>query len=295
MYTAIPGDWAANAVGGFKIHDPLRPWTTNFHIVTDILLDSLRKRGISNQFLRGRIGRCIECCNSKSLGYSEDVFRNLQHRVGPSQTQVTPTDEEVVECLRCCQGELMEAHFISPFHQKQDHIGVAVAEYLLRQRKYGVLERVLGNDGPFYRLDEIEFGSVARLLAQHGFARLLEILIGSEYGSKIASIDSGETSSTSADPIFLVAARRELPNMEVIRLLVEKVKVNVNAKSRTGGEMSAANFYGLSLDEDDAVQTGLNTALHELAKGLHWWHVAQVKLPWKWLRLWPRKHLPRRR
>lgn len=59
------------------------------------------------------------------------------------------------------------------------------------------------------------------------------------------------------------AVERELPNMEVVRLLVEKFHVNVNA-------------FLYKHSEEDNKWMPKESALHHLAKGFHWWHVAQA-------------------
>ncbi|KAK2074367.1 hypothetical protein P8C59_008576 [Phyllachora maydis] len=97
-----------------------------------------------------------------------------------------------------------------------------------------------------------DVGDIARLLAQHGFASLLETLIHSRYGSQIPDDISGP--STPVDPIMVVACRRELPNMNVVRLLVRQAGVDVNARSRTGEEAFADINRPGEVYADDAVK-----------------------------------------
>ncbi|KXJ88131.1 ankyrin repeat-containing domain protein [Microdochium bolleyi] len=67
------------------------------------------------------------------------------------------------------------------------------------------------------------------------------------------------------EPLLVTACRRELPNMEVVRLLVEQFGVDINAVGGGGdprGSTSGKANIGAS-------------ALHVLATGGHWWQISQ--------------------
>lgn len=89
-------------------------------------------------------------------------------------------------------------------------------------------------------------------------------------------LSQNEVDSQPADPILFVACQRELPNMEVICLIVDTGHVNVNAQSRTRAESVAGLKARGWTDIEDEPDPGLNTALHELAMGRHWWGVRQA-------------------
>jgi hypothetical protein len=113
--------------------------------------------------------------------------------------------------------------------------------------------------------------AIASLLVKNGFAKLLGALINSKHGSQLQSESSA--SSASADPLLIVAVKRQLPNKDVVRLLVEKAQVDLNSRSRIGEEAYAAmDAPGFRYDVD-VTQPRLNTALHECAKGFSWWQV----------------------
>ncbi|KAF2231818.1 ankyrin [Viridothelium virens] len=65
------------------------------------------------------------------------------------------------------------------------------------------------------------------------------------------------------NPLIISACRREAPNMDVLRLLVEEKKVDVDAR------MVGRTYK-------DAVIPNGPTALHQLAGSTHWWHTAQA-------------------
>lgn len=78
------------------------------------------------------------------------------------------------------------------------------------------------------------------------------------------------------DPPVLVACQRELPNLHVVRLLVEQGGADINAHGRTG-ECEWEDDIERLFDQDGISRVaGQNTALHEAAKGRHWWHVEQA-------------------
>jgi len=92
-----------------------------------------------------------------------------------------------------------------------------------------------------------------KFLAKHGLADILETL-----GS--TSTDSGI-----GEPLLHTACRRDLPNMAVLGVLVEKFRVDVNAKSEAEEPE----------DEYEDAEPGGMSALHYLANGYHWWQAAQ--------------------
>jgi hypothetical protein len=72
---------------------------------------------------------------------------------------------------------------------------------------------------------------------------------------------------------LIVAVKKQLPNKDVMRLLVKKAQVDLNSRSRIGEEAYAAvDAPGVCYDVD-VTQPRLNTALHECAKGFNWWQV----------------------
>lgn len=99
-------------------------------------------------------------------------------------------------------------------------------EMLLRRGQYGVLEHILRDDGSSLPLLDSDVYDIVRLLAKHGFAKLLDTLIDSRHGIQLRSGTS--TSSKSGDPLLIIAIKRQLPKMDVVCLLVEKLQVDIN-------------------------------------------------------------------
>lgn len=73
------------------------------------------------------------------------------------------------------------------------------------------------------------------------------------------------------EPFLLVAVKRELPNMDTVRLLVEKFAVDVNELHYT---YPHGDDYDSDNDDDRVTSKGF--ALHFIARGNSWWHVHQA-------------------
>lgn len=66
-------------------------------------------------------------------------------------------------------------------------------------------------------------------------------------------------------PFLLEAVECELPNLDIVKLMIEKFHVDVN--ERTWGKLHTEDGNSLGYD---------NAALHSVAEGLHWWQVHQA-------------------
>ena len=71
----------------------------------------------------------------------------------------------------------------------------------------------------------------------------------------------------SLHPLLLTACERSTPNMDIIRLLVEQVGVNVNAQSYNSNPTN---------DRTSGRDPSGESALHVLVRGEQWWHVAEA-------------------
>ncbi|KAF4963551.1 hypothetical protein FSARC_8421 [Fusarium sarcochroum] len=103
----------------------------------------------------------------------------------------------------------------------------------------------------------IEGTPILQRFAEYGFYELLDDCCSPEEAARFDDIQwrweqAGSFPDQTLEPLLVAACRRSTPNLEVIRVLIEKKGVNINA-SRCDG----------------------TTALHVLAEGNHWWQVAQ--------------------
>lgn len=78
---------------------------------------------------------------------------------------------------------------------------------------------------------------------------------------------SNKSSDDHRQPFLLQAVHQEVPMLDMVRLLVEDLGVDVD---ELHGDYKKADDGGYELDSPK------DSALHSLAKGQHWWHVAQA-------------------
>lgn len=289
-----PSDWGVYAVGGLRRQDDGRPWTRpsrdlqhtldrflgepwgedSFRVASaqhtarlgesvDAIVKAMIDQGEGTQAVQDRIAKCVEHCEIKGLEYTKSCLAGLR-------VQSAATDNDVEECIQSSQLDLVK-RYGKRNDQPNNYVHVALVDLLLRRRRYDELERILRHDGSFRPLLKSDVFDIARLLVKNGFAKLLGVLLDSKYGAQVCA--EASTSSSSADPLLIIAVKRQLPNIDVVRLLVERAQVDLNARSRTGEEAYAdIDAPGVCYNHDVA-EPGLNTALHECAKGFNWWQV----------------------
>lgn len=153
----------------------------------------------------------------------------------------------------------------------------------LKERHYHLAQKYVELFPAGFHAATMEGGngqSTLHLLATHGFDRLLRSVgkTTAEHEFKHGRWSSAKDRSKpglghcntplepTLEPLLYLACKRHLPNMEVIKVLVEDLDVDVNGETwRIEGDGSS-----------DQETRGGYTALHHLALGTHWWHVAQA-------------------
>ncbi|KAL4813010.1 ankyrin repeat-containing domain protein [Aspergillus spinulosporus] len=77
-------------------------------------------------------------------------------------------------------------------------------------------------------------------------------------------------------PYLFAAAQRELPNLDVIKVIVEKFRADVNLVFIDGLQMEPEVHFSSKVDAGRQYKPG-DTILHYLAQGGHWWHQGAIK------------------
>ncbi|KAE8139934.1 ankyrin repeat-containing domain protein [Aspergillus pseudotamarii] len=77
-------------------------------------------------------------------------------------------------------------------------------------------------------------------------------------------------------PYLLIAAERKVPNLEVIKVIVEHFKADINVQFQPGIEIRPKLPFQSTIWLRRAYQPG-ESALHYLAKGGQWWHTKAVQ------------------
>ncbi|KAH7253300.1 ankyrin repeat-containing domain protein [Fusarium solani] len=158
-----------------------------------------------------------------------------------------------------------------------------LVSFLLARRKYFLVERLAHMGATFLPNRDKDWGLRSNLstLIRYGFSRLVDKIGTFEAESRLEKGDwhafgdktrpglwnaeggffASEKRHDSMEPFIMEAVRRQLPNMDVVRLLVEKFGVDVN-------EMSFPPVSAMDIEK--------SSALHLVAFGRAWWHVHQA-------------------
>jgi ankyrin repeat protein len=203
------------------------------------------------------------------------VREDLPEDQKPVTTSVTHFAERMVMTSR-------DAHTSAAVNLSGLKVGEAnqgLIIYLLKRRQFHAI-RALFDQG----VDYLVGGDITNLhlFIEHGYASLLDEIGSLEVERKLSEgkwhafgdktkpglytavdIEALQEDYHNHDPLLLKALQRELPNLEVVRLLVEKFHVNINEYSCERG-----------WEDDKYTVEPRETVLHYLAKGTHWWHVA---------------------
>ncbi|OGE50158.1 hypothetical protein PENARI_c018G04962 [Penicillium arizonense] len=124
--------------------------------------------------------------------------------------------------------------------------------------------------------DQTSLPEILVTLARWGYAELFERI-----GSLIPGndwINSGKANVLGEEPIrhLLAAGMRHLPNLEVIKIMVEKFNVDVNVQFTSNMQLKPKVYYQSSMAQRRQYKEG-DTILHHIAQGEHWWHVGAIK------------------
>ncbi|KAL4727267.1 hypothetical protein ACLX1H_006173 [Fusarium chlamydosporum] len=124
---------------------------------------------------------------------------------------------------------------------------------LLSERQFSLIKE-LNRAGADFTTRSARGVSIMHRLVEYGFYELVDDCYRPQ---EVSPPNDGEqisgNTTTDTKPLLMVACKRSTPNMEVIRVLVEKKGVDINAKDRSG-----------------------LTALHYLATGRYWWQYSQA-------------------
>ncbi|EFX01750.1 ankyrin unc44 [Grosmannia clavigera kw1407] len=199
------------------------------------------------------LGRCVQKLESAITDDTDDGI----HR----QTQTY-----ALRCFRDFAAELSDTRSVPlPLHDQQDdtellkslptrfgynndgsYVDEGTVNLLLMRREYGVIERLLRRSSPLCLTPDKAYhaGKILRLFAKLGFAHLIATILESNPADTLRELFSkDELRGKPADQVLFLACQRELPNMDVVRLLVESGYVDINGQSRTNAEYEASGEH----------------------------------------------------
>lgn len=116
------------------------------------------------------------------------------------------------------------------------------------------------------------------LLARWGYPEPFERIgrlmldVDPEWINKSGAVFMGGAMS----PSLLAAAQRDLPNLEVIKVMVEKFNADVNVQFQEDMGVIPKVYYQSTMAQRRQFKPG-DTVLHYLAQGIHWWHEKAIE------------------
>ncbi|KAL6831453.1 ankyrin repeat-containing domain protein [Trichoderma sp. SZMC 28015] len=263
-----------------KINQPMRgdeeipPEHTSSRL--DEILDMLAAHGLdvhtTDTSGRNQIQEAISLIKSPTMGYTIRCFLALVNRLDP---KLYEGDIEFLSSLRE-QSEAMVGP-PEPEHQcNHIHCHDSEPDKFLISREYSRVEEVHREGADFTKASRAN-GTPWHSLVLGGYGLLLEKLCTGEVVKNFESKKwctkwlNGITKGRSPfgpqgiSSLLIAACSSRMPNMEVVKVLVETFKADVNAQTST-------QFFNLV---DGQIVEG-ETALHILARGHHWWQVHQA-------------------
>ncbi|KAJ5633076.1 hypothetical protein N7490_009415 [Penicillium lividum] len=142
-------------------------------------------------------------------------------------------------------------------------------EKALALRYYDLFEELSGGAYSLYVPDYQGYTSL-NMLAHWGFVEILDRLCTREIATQLDGVDWTSNPDEidlqqCSEPLVISACKRKLPNMDVLRLVVEDYGANINAKRTQRIIRNRKNLPSIT-----------HGVLHDLAAGKVWWHVDQA-------------------
>lgn len=242
----------------------------------DEILDMLVAHGIdvhtTDTSGRNQIQEAISLIKSPTMGYTIRCFLALANRLDP---KLYKSDIASLSSLRE-QAEAMVGP-PEPEHQcNHIHCHDSEPDKFLMSREYSRVEEIHREGTDFTEASRAN-GTPWHSLVLGGYGLLLEKLCTGEVVKNFESKKwctkwlngitkrRGPYGPRSISSLLIAACSSRMPNMEVVKVLVETFKADVNAQTST-------QIFNLV---DGQIVEG-ESALHILARGHHWWQVHQA-------------------
>ncbi|KAJ5934406.1 hypothetical protein N7466_003953 [Penicillium verhagenii] len=145
------------------------------------------------------------------------------------------------------------------------------AEKALALRYYDLFEELSGGaDSP--HVPGYKGYTSLNMLARRGFVEILDRLCTREITRQLDGTDWTSNPDENdiqqcSEPLVISACKRKLPNMDVLKLVVEDYGANINAKKTEHVVHHRKHRPSI---------TSTSGALHDLAVGKSWWHVGKA-------------------
>lgn len=244
----------------------------------DGILISLVLHGANPTGDNGSIRDAFHAAVSNQRDYTAECLTRLQSRFFPNMNLLEgPDGDGFIFCKTRLEGERSSLRTKEQKRKtwkmtERSHNDAQVRHMvkLLGLRQYGLLEEMI----PEIDILQLNPTNVSLLhnLVGSGLADILDRVSTREAALKFDDhewCDQAEAANychrNVVRPLLITACNRELPNMDVVRILVEKMGVSINLNHRKESWANGKHQSVLG-----------NGVLHDLAEGATWWNVHQA-------------------
>lgn len=244
---------------------------------------------LSRLFCHGKPERLINQAAASGRDYTARCLRAIRDKY--SSRQATPMQENLTGALSGIMQHFLDEASVQTLNISQIvEQGAANQElclYFLRRREYYMVTELFHLGADFLRIPGDKKPCNLTILIRGGLVSLVEnvsdlvvksALNNSNWRSFGDSARPGlwyaKRDSSNPDnvpvPFLLEAVQRELPNLEMMRLLIEKFSVDINECrfSRRSIRIPSGMLYNQ--------QVPIDSAVHYAARGNSWWHANQA-------------------
>lgn len=123
--------------------------------------------------------------------------------------------------------------------------------------------------------DKSSLPAIMASLARWGFSELFGRIGSTMTGNWINGSDTN-LRGEKPTPYLLTAAQRDIPNLEAIRVMIEKFNADVNIRFEAGMVDKPTVYYQSTMALERHYKPG-DTILHQLAQGTHWWYEGAIR------------------
>lgn len=251
-------DWSAPRAGGVSIEDKSRPDmrdanhnNTGFRYrIDEIILFLSSYEAFTRMFLHSALQDAV----SVGLDYTVDCLTGLRTKLNIKISEKLAA--EVDACLRRREQDSIT----------MPHFG------LLQDRKFSLAADRLTQGVLLDHTARIPV--LLHQLVHDGFVSILQKVLKPEFAKSFDNMDwcseqeksSQHLSRGSLQPLLIVACQSDIPNMDMIRFLVEEMGVDLDARTRVD-----------QISQDPSNKHTLHeSAIHCLVRGVNWWQTRQA-------------------
>ncbi|GLI72424.1 hypothetical protein PoHVEF18_000600 [Penicillium ochrochloron] len=241
----------------------------------DEILSSLVLHGANITWEDGSLRDAFHAAVLNQRDYTAECLTRLQSRFLPNMNLIEGSDGDgFTLCKTRLESERSslrkEEEKRKTWEPSRNNAQATHTSKLLGRRQYSMLEEMMP------RIDVLLLSSanvsLLHSLVNVGLSDILARVCTREAALKFddhewcgRAEDANHCHRNTAEPLLITACKRELPNMKVVRILVEKMGVDININGRTESYASGKH----------ASVPG-NGVIHDLAEGATWWNVHQA-------------------